>query len=158
MHIETRALDLRAATVEGRTITGIAVPYNSSSTLLRDRPRPYRERFSHGAFESIDDHVSLFVGHDHRSLPLARVGAGTLSFTESREGLLFQATLPEARTDVLEAVRRGDIGGVSIGFNTIEDTWTHRRGDTPSSRVVTRAELFELSLVPAGAYPAAVIN
>ncbi|MDB4628061.1 HK97 family phage prohead protease [bacterium] len=158
MQIETRALDLRAATVEGNTITGIAVPYNSSSSLLRDRPRPYRERFVRGAFDNIGDHVSLFVGHDHRSLPLARVGAGTLSFIESDEGLLFEAKLPEAREDVLEAVRRGDIGGVSIGFNSITDQWTHRRGETPSSRVVTRAELFECSLVPAGAYPAAVIH
>ena len=143
------------AVVDGNTVTGIAVPYNSSSVLLRDRPRPYRERFAPGAFPEIGEHVALFIGHDHRSLPLARVGAGTLSFEESPEGLRFTATLPESRSDVLEAVRRGDIGGVSIGFNSDDDDWTHRRGNTPSDRLVKKAQLFELSLVAAGAYPGA---
>ncbi len=158
MTIETRSLDLRAATVEGRTIEGIAVPYNSSSTLLHDRPRPYRERFVRGAFDNIGEHVSLFVGHDHRSLPLARVGAGTLTFIDDPAGLRFQATLPESRSDVLEAVRRGDIGGVSIGFNAVSDEWTHRRGSTPSDRIVTSATLLECSLVAAGAYADALIH
>ena len=143
------------AVVDGNTVTGIAVPYNSSSVLLRDRPRPYRERFAPGAFPEIGEHVALFIGHDHRSLPLARVGAGTLSFSESDEGLRFTATLPESRSDVLEAVRRGDIGGVSIGFNSDDDEWNHRRGTQPSDRLVKKASLFELSLVAAGAYPGA---
>lgn len=157
--IETRSTPfVGGATVDGNTISGIAVPYGSSSVLLRDRPRPYRERFVPGAFPQIDEGVALYVGHDHRSLPLGRVGAGTLSFEESPEGLRFKATLPESRADVLEAVARGDIGGVSIGFSPIEDDWTHRSGKLPSDRVVSKAQLFELSLVSAGAYPGAVIN
>ena len=143
------------ATVDGNTISGIAVPYGSSSVLLRDRPRPYRERFAAGAFPQIDEGVALYVGHDHRSLPLGRVGAGTLSFEESPEGLRFKATLPESRSDVLEAVKRGDLGGVSIGFSPVEDDWTHRSGKLPSDRLVTKATLHELSLVSAGAYPEA---
>jgi len=143
------------ATVDGNTISGIAVPYGSSSVLLRDRPRPYRERFAAGAFPQIDEGVALYVGHDHRSLPLGRVGAGTLSFEESPEGLRFKATLPESRSDVLEAVKRGDLGGVSIGFSPVEDDWTHRSGKLPSDRLVTKATLYELSLVSAGAYPEA---
>tara|TARA_R110002012_G_scaffold281966_1_gene471575 strand:+ start:231 stop:491 length:261 start_codon:yes stop_codon:yes gene_type:complete len=83
------------------------------------------------------------------------VGAGTLSFSESPEGLRFTATLPESRSDVLEAVKRGDIGGVSIGFSPIEQDWTHRSGNMPSDRVVSKAALYELSLVSAGAYPEA---
>ncbi len=146
------------AVVDGNTVSGIAVPYNSSSVLLRDRPRPYRERFAPGAFPEIGEHVALFVGHDHRSLPLARVGAGTLSFSESEEGLRFTATLPDSRSDVLEAISRGDIGGVSIGFNSDDDEWNHRRGNTPSDRVVKSATLYELSLVTAGAYPKALFD
>ena len=156
--IEYRSNIEGGADVDGNTITGIAVPYNSSSVLLNDRPRPYRERFAPGSFPNIGDHVSLFVGHDHRSLPLARVGAGTLSFEESPEGLRFKATLPESRADVLEAVSRGDIGGVSIGFNSIEDDWQHRSNKMPSDRIVSQASLFELSLVASGAYPAALID
>jgi hypothetical protein len=156
--IEYRSNHVGGASVDGNAITGIAVPYNSSSVLLNDRPRPYRERFAPGSFPNIGDHVSLFVGHDHRSLPLARVGAGTLSFEESPEGLRFKATLPESRADVLEAVSRGDIGGVSIGFNSIEDDWQHRSNKMPSDRIVSQASLFELSLVASGAYPAALID
>ena len=143
------------ATVDGNAISGIAVPYGSSSVLLRDRPRAYRERFTPGAFPEISDSVALYVGHDHRSLPLGRVGAGTLTFEETQEGLRFKATLPESRRDVREAVQRGDLGGVSIGFSPLEDDWTHRSGKMPSDRVVTKATLYELSLVSAGAYPAA---
>ncbi len=157
--IEIRSNPLAGgAVVDGNTVSGIAVPYNSSSVLLRDRPRPYRERFAPGAFPDIGEHVALFVGHDHRSLPLARVGAGTLSFSESDEGLRFTATLPDSRADVLEAISRGDIGGVSIGFNSDDDDWTHRRGNMPSDRVVKKASLYELSLVTAGAYPKALFD
>ncbi len=156
--IEYRSNLEGGASVDGNAITGIAVPYNSSSVLLRDRPRPYRERFAPGAFPEIGDHVSMFVGHDHRSLPLARVGAGTLSFEETPEGLRFRATLPESRADVLEAVKRGDIGGVSIGFNSIEDDWQHRSNKMPSDRTVSKASLFELSLVASGSYPKALID
>tara|TARA_R110000751_G_scaffold34950_1_gene86325 strand:+ start:100 stop:564 length:465 start_codon:yes stop_codon:yes gene_type:complete len=148
--------ELRATIVEGRKISGIAVPYNKTSHLIRDRARPYRERFLKGALK-IDDNVALYISHDHRSIPLARVGAGTLSFTETEEGLMFEAILPENRTDVIEAVARGDIGGVSIGFNKIKDKWTHRRNNSPSDRVVEEAVLLELSLVAAGAYPDATI-
>ena len=156
--MEYRSTLAGGASVDGNAISGIAVPYGSSSVLLRDRPRPYRERFAPGAFPEIADSVALFVGHDHRSLPLARVGSGTLSFEETPEGLRFKATLPESRADVLEAVQRGDIGGVSIGFNSIEDDWTHRRGGSPSDRTVSQAALCELSLVPSGAYPDALID
>ncbi len=62
------------------------------------------------------------------------------------------------RFENLEAVRRGDIGGVSIGFNAVSDEWTHRRGSTPSDRIVTSATLLECSLVAAGAYADALIH
>ena len=155
---EYRSTLTGGASVDGNSISGIAVPYGKSSVLLNDRPRPYRERFAPGSFPDIGDHVSLFVGHDHRSLPLARVGSGTLSFEETPEGLRFKATLPESRSDVLEAVKRGDVGGVSIGFNSIEDDWQHRSNKMPSDRTVSKANLFELSLVASGAYPDALID
>ena len=62
--------ELRATIVEGRKISGIAVPYNKTSHLIRDRARPYRERFLKGALK-IDDNVALYISHDHRSIPLA---------------------------------------------------------------------------------------
>ena len=158
MTIEHRSMKLEEVQVESRTITGIAVPYNSSSQLLNDRPRPYREEFRQGSFPHIGDSVALFLQHDHKGLPLARTGAGTMTFTESERGLLFSADLPESRPDILEAVTRGDIAGVSIGFSAISDDWNHRGASMPSTRIVTKAHLYELSLVANPAYPGALID
>ena len=158
MDIETRSMTLAEVQVENRTITGIAVPYNSSSQLLNDRPRPYREEFRAGAFPVIGPNVALYLQHDHKGLPLARTGAGTIRFTESERGLLFSADLPESRPDILEAVTRGDIAGVSIGFSAITDDWNHRGQSMPSTRIVTKAHLYELSLVANPAYAGATIN
>ena len=158
MQIEYRSMTLTGVSVESRTITGIAVPYNSSSQLLHDRPRPYREEFRQGSFPVIGPNVALYLQHDHKGLPLARTGAGTLSFTESERGLLFMAELPESRPDIIEAVRRSDIAGVSIGFTALQDDWSHRSKGLPSTRVVTKAHLYELSLVANPAYPGALID
>ena len=155
--IELRSMTLEGTQVENRTIKGIAVPYNSSSQLLHDRPRPYREEFRMGAFPHIGENVALYLGHDHKSLPLARTGSGTLRFYETEAGLMFEADLPESRPDILEAVTRGDIPAVSIGFTAITDEWNHRAKAMPSTRVVTKAHLFELSLVANPAYPGATI-
>ena len=158
MKIELRSTTLEGIQTESRTIKGVAVPYNSSSQLLRDRPRPYREEFRMGAFPNIGDNVALYLGHDHKSLPLARTGAGTLRFLETEAGLMFEADLPESRPDILEAVTRGDIPAVSIGFTAVEDDWNHRSSSMPSTRIVKKANLFELSLVANPAYPGATIS
>ncbi len=158
MEIEYRSATLADVQVEGKTITGVAVPYESPSQLLHDRPRAYREQFQPGAFPHIGDNVALYLQHDHKSCPLARTGAGTLSFTETPEGLRFSATLPDSRPDIAEAVSRGDVAGVSIGFTALDDEWNHRSKSMPSSRIVTKAHLFELSLVANPAYPGATID
>ncbi len=155
--IHMRMMELRGLVRENGSISGIAVPYNKMSVLLRDRPRPYRERFDPDSM-NIGPNVALFVQHDANSLPLARTGAETLQFEETPEGLRFSAILPESRKDVIEAITRGDIGGVSIGFMVEEDTWEHRGSGTPSTRVVRKATLIELSLVAAGAYPDALLD
>jgi len=139
-----------------RMIEGVAVPYRSLSVILRDRPRPYRERIAPGAME-VDDSVSMFIQHDHGGVPLARTGAGTLRFEERENELGFACDLPECRQDVIEALERGDFdGSVSVGFIVAEDgdTWQHRRSG-PSVRTVRAARLVELSLVTAGAYRSA---
>ena len=150
-------MNIRGLVREDNTISGIAVPYNSSSVLLRDRPRPYREMFTRNAM-TVGENVALYVQHDSTGLPLARTGANTLQFEETDDGLRFSAKLPESRKDVIEAVSRGDIGGVSIGFIVEVDEWEHRKDATPSTRTVVKAHLIELSLVAAGAYPSALLD
>lgn len=145
-----------AATSYPKTIRGQAVPYGTLSAMLNDRARPYREKIDRGAL-TWDDATVLLVQHDQQGIPLARVGAGTLSFTETAGGLQFEATLPENRDDVREALERGDFdGSVSIGFIVDEDEYQHY--EKGSIRTVTSGRLVELSIVTRGAYAAAQIG
>jgi len=152
--LETRLAPMAAMTTPStRKIEGVAVPYKSMSCLMHDRRRAYREKVKPGALQWGDDTV-LLCQHDQSGVPLARVSSGTLRFTESEKGLMFEADLPENRADVLEALERGDLDGAcSIGFVCEEDTWMH--SSKGSIRTVQKANLIELSLVTAGAYPAA---
>jgi len=129
---------------------GCAGPYNETSRMLYDRPRPYRERFVRGALKWSEETVML-VQHDQRGVPLGRVAAGTLEFEDSEDGLHFRCNLPESRMDIREALERGDLdGSVSIGFQCEDDDWMHTK--SASLRTVRKANLAEVSLVTAGAY------
>lgn len=135
-------------------IEGVAVPYDRYSSVIHgEAARPFRERIMPGALRT-DAKTSMFVQHDRTGVPLARVGAGTLRFSEAADGLRFEASLPSTRGDVLEALSRGDLdGSVSIGFVVEDDRWDHH--EKQSLRDVTRGRVVELSLVSAGAYPGA---
>ena len=144
---------LMVAETSGNTLRGTAVPYGQMSHILEDRARPYRERFERGAI-SHDDHTVMVYGHDLNGVPLARVGSGTLAFYETLEALEFKAELPESRADIVQALERGDLdGSVSIGFICTQDRWNNKLN--PAVRTVRSARLVELSIVAAGAYPAA---
>lgn len=135
-------------------IEGIAVPYGRySNVITNEAPRPFRERIRPRAL-TWNETTVMHVQHDRTGVPLARVGAGTMQLEESPEGLRFRATLPAGRSDVIEALQRGDLdGSVSIGFIVEEDEWDHH--DKQSLREVTKGRLIECSLVTAGAYPGA---
>jgi len=139
---------------EANSITGIAVPYDRYSHVIHgEAPRPFRERIRPRSL-SVTEQTVMHVQHDRTGVPLARVGAGTMSFEESSEGLRFTAKLPATRGDVLEALSRGDLdGSVSIGFIVEDDEWDHH--EKQSLREVTKGRLVEVSLVTAGAYPGA---
>ena len=139
----------------GNILEGVAVPYDRLSYPIMDEgTRPFRERIRAGALR-FDGSTVMHVQHDRTGVPLARVGAGTLTLEESADGLRFRASLPESRMDVLEALERGDLdGSVSIGFIVDDDEWTHT--ETNSLREVTSGRLIEVSIVTAGAYGGAV--
>ncbi len=158
--LETRLMPTRSTTTTlDNSVTGIAVPYGQLSHPIQGAGRSFREKVKPGAL-TYDENTVLLTQHDQRGVPLARVGAGTLSFRETKQGLEFTATLPESRADLREALERGDMSGaVSIGFYVEDDgdRWTH--ANKQSLREVTQGHLVELSLVsPAGAYPGARIT
>ncbi len=154
--IERRQLTITAASTDGHTFRGTAVPYGQLSHVLEDRARPYRERFKRGSIKH-DASTVLIYGHELGAVPLGRVGSGTLRFGETDAGLQFEADLPEARADIVQALERGDLdGSVSIGFIADADTWNNRTN--PAVRTVQAATLVELSIVNRGAYASAKGN
>lgn len=141
-------------TVTGRNLSGYAAVYNQDSREIADHGRTFVERIAPGAFNetlrSAGD-VKLYYNHD-TSMPLARTRSGTLSLRSDRQGLAFDAQLPDTTlgNDVRVLLERGDLSGeMSFGFFVEEDSWNKSR----TERLVKRAKLVEISVVQDAAYP-----
>ena len=138
-------IELRATETE----TGITGHF-AWNTEATDR----REAFASMAMESTGK-VQLLFGHE-RNRVLADEPSGTLEVRQDVDGLTFDAKLPPEslmtswQTDAIRSLRQGLIGGVSPGFRV--DDEEHRAG----MRLIKKATLLELSLVPRPAYNAPV--
>lgn len=150
-------LELRAeGDGESRTLTGYAAIFDSE-TVIGDW---FREVIRPGAFTKTlqeSDQVALF---DHNSgMPLGRKSRGTLKLEENDKGLRVEV-IPPANSwgdDVYEAVKRGDVQGMSFAFETVKERWdedaTRKEGKLPL-REILEARLFEVSFVTFPAYEA----
>jgi HK97 family phage prohead protease len=142
-------------TIDGRTLAGYAAVYGESSREIVEGGRRFTERIAPGAFNetlSAGGDVKLFVNHRTDEIPLARTRAGTLKLRSDRNGLAFEADLPNTvRADELRAaLERGDLSGeMSFGFIVTEDSWNKDR----TQRLVKRGQLLEVSVVTDAAYP-----
>jgi len=140
--------------IDGRKLAGYAAVYGQDSREIVENGRKFVERIAPGAFNetlSSGADVKLFYNHD-ASMPLARTRSGTLKLRSDRNGLAFEATLPETTlgNDVRALLERGDLSGeMSFGFYVSEDSWNKDR----SQRLVKRAQLVEVSIVQDAAYP-----
>jgi|GEM_PF-1493119 len=154
--IERRNLDnVEIRIVKGdddsKHITGHAAVFNKDSVGLC-----FIERILPGTFkDSIekDDVVALF-NHDS-NIVLGRKSAKTLTVEEDKEGLLFDATLPEtyAAKDLHILVDRGDVNGASFGFITLDDKWeTENEGET-LVRILSKVQLIDVSPATFPAFP-----
>ena len=126
---------------EGRNpVLSGSFPYGIGHMATIANTGRVRKEFFHDqsfvfSLEDLDFDISLLSGHSF-DRPLASKLAGTLAFTNSREKLDFEATLPEEDEqptwvrDTVLAVRAGLIGGVSPGFHI------------PPKSVVPNAETF----------------
>ena len=98
------------------------------SQLARFGKRTFREIIEPGAFRkslSESPDIVLHYQHDERSLPLGRTKAGTLRFEEDAGQVRAKADLPDNEwgRPVRDAVRRGDIGGISFRMGKVLDRW-----------------------------------
>ena len=90
---------------------------------------------------------------------LGRVQAGTLELREDDTGLSATITPPDNEwgRPVLEAVRRGDVSGMSIAFQVVKEEWVNpdrkKEPDALRKRTIKEVKLFEVSPVTFPAYP-----
>ncbi|MCQ4360635.1 HK97 family phage prohead protease [Mycobacterium gordonae] len=143
--------------VEGRTIHGLAVPFEQVSVIkeLDDRGQviEYQEKFTYGSFaRSIGERghkVKLLVGHDHRKLAVGKA----VELREEPDGLraAFQISATGAGNDLLTLVRDGIVDSFSIGFTPVRERWDG------NLRIHLESGLREVSAVNWPAYPGAKI-
>lgn len=161
-------LELRAAGDGTRRLSG-KFPYLSLAVIDSGGKgrRPKKEQFAPGAFSyAIDDDerdIHLLSGHSFDK-PLASKSAGTLTFKDTAEALIFEAVLTQEiqqtswAKDFLAAFAAGLVGGISPGFRVapLDDAESvvdedPRKGNA-LIRTIMAAVLFEMSLVTRPAY------
>lgn len=152
------AHDVEIMRGDGRTVYGIAVPFDRESTV-NDGFGPYKEVFRRGAFaRSINlgaQRVKMFVNHNHRIRQTA-IGVAT-NLREDANGLYgeFRISDTTAGNEALQLVRDGVLDSFSVGFAVPEDkSKSPRRGDVVERKEV---KLREVSLVEFPAYEGAVL-
>ena len=152
--ISRRSVEAIEQKLDGRTLAGYAAVYGQDSREIVEQGRAFVERIAPGAFaETLRSgaDVKMFYNHDPAAL-LGRTKSGTLKLRSDRQGLAFEASLPETTlgNDVRTLLERGDLTGeMSFGFFVEDESWNRTR----TERLVKRARLVEISVVQDAAYP-----
>ncbi len=134
------ATDAATPTIDGRRLRGV-IPYGIESRDLGG----FREVMEPGCLRGarLDDLVATV---DHAGVPIGR-HPRTLEVEDTAAGLLWSVELPESRSDVREAVERGDLQAGSWRMIVARDRW---EGDVRHVEAV--AELRDVSVVTNPAY------
>jgi uncharacterized protein len=154
-NVERRAFaDCRAeASDNGRKIRGYAIRFNAPSQDLGG----FKEYIAPAAVdrtisEGLD--VRALVDHDTGKV-LGRTRSGTLMLRKDSKGLRIEIDPDEEISyarDIMRAVARGDVSGMSFAFRALEDEWNYE-GKMPI-RTVTDMVISEVSIVTFPAYTA----
>lgn len=133
-------------------IRGYAAVYGSETDLGW-----FREVIKEGAFKrAIDENQDVrgLWNHDTSRI-LGRRSAGTLTITEDSKGLAFELELPDTTVgrDAKVSIERGDITGMSFGFQVREESWhISDNSEELDLRELEDLDLFEVSPVTFPAY------
>ncbi|EHN13123.1 phage major capsid protein [Clostridium sporogenes] len=140
--MEQRSKEVQLHT-SGNKVKGI-IKYNIRSQLINNS---FYEIISQNALKY--NTVKALWNHD-TNIVLGSTKSNTLNLEDTREGLKFEISMPESRTDILENIKRGDVDGTSFGMNVLEDSWNY--DEEYPVRTVLKAELLEISPTPFPAY------
>jgi HK97 family phage prohead protease len=152
-NLERRAwAECRAeASDNGRKIKGHAVVFGSLSVDLggfRELIAP--EAVDRTLNEAMD--VRALIDHDSAKV-IGRTRSGTLRLRKDSRGLHVEIEPDEEISyarDLMRAVARGDISGMSFGFRVLDDVWNY--DDKTPIRTVTDMKISEVSVVSFPAY------
>jgi uncharacterized protein len=138
-------LDAAAGEDSPRTITGVAVPWDTPAVVSGGQ----KVQFARGAFDVNQKAPKLLEGHDMNQLR----GVVT-ELVEAEDGLLFSAKFAKTRAsdEAIELIKAGAYDSVSIGAIPTKFKF---KGDT---MMVSAAEILEISLVSHPAYADALIT
>tara|TARA_R110000824_G_scaffold28928_3_gene96862 strand:+ start:695 stop:1324 length:630 start_codon:yes stop_codon:yes gene_type:complete len=154
VEIRTPDIALGADAESVGTLVGHAAVFNKASARLGF----FVETIRPGAFaRSLKENpdVRALIDHDSGRV-IGRTKSGTLRLNEDDSGLKVEIDLPDNTQgrDLAESVNRGDIDGMSFGFNVREDSWNYTDDkDEPDERTLIDIDLFEVSAVTFPAYP-----
>lgn len=143
-----RRIEVRASGDAGRKIGGYAAVFNTET----DIGGYFREKIAPGAFAgTLNADVRALIDHDTGRV-IGRTTAGTLTLREDTNGLAVEIDLPDTTDgrDLATLIERGDISGMSFGFEVTKQTWDET-GDVPL-RTIEAVNLFEVSVVAFPAY------
>ena len=139
-------LDAAAGEESPRTITGVAVPWDTPAVVSSGESVAFRK----GAFDVNAKAPKLIEGHD-----MTQLRGVVTELVEAEEGLLFTAKFAKTRAsdEAIELVKAGAYDSVSIGAIPVKYKY-----DKNGTMVVSKANLVEISLVAQPAFADAVIT
>lgn len=146
--------------LEGRLV-GHAAVFNQWSTIAEPLfGGLWEESVAPGAFKKTirEADIRALWNHDP-NIVLGRNKAKTLELAEDETGLAVTITPPDNEwgRPVMDAVRRGDVSGMSIAFQVVKETWTKPDPKAEPGklrqRTVKEARLFDVSPVTFPAFP-----
>lgn len=97
-------------------------------------------------------HLPILDAHRQNSI---RDVIGRVTDVQFQPGRMI-ATLRVSNPSALDAIERGDLSGVSIGYRV--NTWSETRAAGVLTRIATKWHLIEVSLVPLPADSGAVLR
>lgn len=154
--IERRSfVECRVDAIDNRRLRGYAIVFNSLSQNLGGFKEIIAPEAIDRTFKEAID-VRALVDHDSSKV-IGRLRANTLEMKKDSRGLLVTIEPdPEISyaKDIMRAVARGDVSGMSFGFRVMEagDEWNYD-GDIPV-RTVRDMRMSEASIVTFPAYQA----
>lgn len=138
---------------EKRTVEGYALLFDTPSDGLS-----FTEVIKRGALDGVLEKSDVFalLNHDQRRGVLARskYGKGSLSLSVDDKGLKYRFDAPKTALgdELLENIRRGEIGESSFCFDVEKDTWEKRRDGSWKRTIEKFGNIYDTSPVYNGAY------